>query len=90
MELDLSALAAEEGLAPAALLFSETPSRLVVTVAPAYAEDFRRALAGTPCRRLGAVADGERLRVRGPGGATWIDAALADLKEAWQRPLRDL
>jgi phosphoribosylformylglycinamidine synthase len=90
MELELSALAAGEGLAPAALLFSETPSRLVVTVAPVHAEDFARAMAATPCRRLGAVTQAHRLRVRGSEGETWIDATLADLKEAWQRPLRDL
>jgi phosphoribosylformylglycinamidine synthase len=88
--LDMAALAETEGLAPAALLFSETPSRLVVSVAPAHREEFEAALAGLPCARLGEVTDGDRLTVRGPGGAVWLDATLADLKAAWQAPLRDL
>jgi hypothetical protein len=28
--------------------------------------------------------------LRGGDGSLWVDAALADLKEAWQATLRDL
>ncbi|HKJ00254.1 MAG TPA: AIR synthase-related protein, partial [bacterium] len=90
LELELTGLAQAEGLAPAALLFAETPSRLVVTVAPEHAAAFETALAGVACHLLGRVTDGDRLIARGPDGAAWLDAPLADLKEAWQRTLRDL
>jgi phosphoribosylformylglycinamidine synthase subunit PurSL len=90
LELELGTLAAAEALSPAALLFSESPSRLVVTVAPAHAAAFEAALAGLPCHALGHVTSGARLTARGPGGAPWLDASLAGLKEAWQRTLRDL
>jgi phosphoribosylformylglycinamidine synthase len=90
LALELGALAAHEGLCPAALLFSESPSRLVVTVAPAQQAAFEAVLAGVPCHRLGTVTAAPRLVAHGPGGETWLDASLADLKEAWQRTLRDL
>ena len=90
LDLDMSALAQAEGLAPAALLFSESPSRLVVSVAPQNRTAFERALAGVPCHALGTVSGGARLTARGPGGAVWLDAPLAELKEAWQRTLREL
>jgi phosphoribosylformylglycinamidine synthase len=90
LALELGALAAHEGLSPAALLFSESPSRLVVTVAPAQQAAFEAVLAGVPCHRLGTVTAAPRLLAHGPGGETWLDASLADLKEAWQRTLRDL
>jgi phosphoribosylformylglycinamidine synthase len=89
MSLELGALARQEGLAPFELLFSETPSRLVVTVTPAHAAAFERHLAGVPCRRLGEVTHNGRLTARGDSQA-WLDAPLADLKEAWQKTLREL
>jgi hypothetical protein len=38
---------------------------------------------------LGEVTTGDRLTVRG-GGSEWVDANLGDLKEAWQKTLREL
>ncbi|MBI4082996.1 MAG: phosphoribosylformylglycinamidine synthase [Candidatus Lambdaproteobacteria bacterium] len=89
MELDLGPLAAREQLAPAALLFSESASRLVVTVRPEHAAAFERELAGLPCHRLGTVAAHDRLAIRS-GATVWLDLPLARLKEAWQAPLREL
>jgi phosphoribosylformylglycinamidine synthase len=90
LTLHLGALAATERLAPAALLFSESPCRLVVTVAPDHAADFEAALAGLPCHPLGEVTRAPRLLVHGADGPPWLDAPLAELKEAWQNTLRDL
>lgn len=44
---------------------------------------FESHLTGVPCVRVGAVTGGDRLVIRGDGGAV-IDAPLADLKAAWQ------
>ncbi|MDH4249147.1 MAG: AIR synthase-related protein, partial [Deltaproteobacteria bacterium] len=90
LTLDLSALAASEGLRPLELLFSESPSRLVVSVLPEHAKAFEAALAGHACHLLGGVVKESRLLARGTDGAVWLDAPLADLKESWQATLREL
>ena len=89
MALELSGLAQAEGLEAEALLFSESPSRLVVTVPPALRADFETCMAGLPCHFLGRVNAEDRLVIQGTEGHPWIDATLPALKEAWQAPLRD-
>jgi len=70
------------------LLFSESNSRFVVEVEPDKAGAFEAAMAGVPCGRIGTVTDDGAFRVVGLGGGTVVDEPLADLKEAWQAPLR--
>jgi len=84
MELDLSPLG---NLDPAVLLFSESQSRFVVTVAPEFHGPFEQALAGSSLYRLGEVTANARLCVL-HGETTFVDAALEELKAAWQAPLR--
>jgi len=70
------------------VLFSESHSRFLVEVAPENREAFERTLAGLPAARIGEVTDDARLRITGLAGRVVIDASVADLKEAWQAPLR--
>jgi phosphoribosylformylglycinamidine synthase len=74
--------------AEAVLLFSESNTRFLCEVAPANAAAFEAALAGVPLARLGEVTSGDRLEILGAGGVKLIDGAIAELKEAWQKPLR--
>jgi phosphoribosylformylglycinamidine synthase II len=78
------------GLAQAdvVLLFSESNTRFLCEVAPTNAAAFEAALAGVPLARIGEVAAGERLEILGSSGAKLIDGSIAELKEAWQKPLR--
>jgi phosphoribosylformylglycinamidine synthase len=75
--------------ADALLLFSESASRFVVEVPPnaqgAFEAMFRAA--AVPFGRIGQVTGTTRVQVEGARG-TVIDLPLADLKEAWQKPLR--
>ncbi len=72
------------------LLFSETPSRLLVTVRPGDRTDFEKHFAGCAVSPLGEVtADGE-LRIIGLEGEVLVRASIHELKEAWQAPLREL
>ncbi len=94
MELDFTALAKAEGLAPDALLFSETPSRLVVAVPPARRAEFEHMMKGVPCHMLGTVSEGGRFTISGGanesgGGTDWVDASISELKAAWQETLRE-
>lgn len=70
-------------------LFSESTTRFVVEVRPEHAQAFRDCV-GTdvPLRPIGATVKEPRLRIAGGNGEWIVWASLADLKEAWQRPLR--
>jgi phosphoribosylformylglycinamidine synthase len=76
------------GLSDAALLFSESATRFVVEVSPANVAAFQSCLEGVPLFRLGQTCKESRLRVAGAGGEWVVWAQLAQLKEAWQKPLR--
>jgi phosphoribosylformylglycinamidine synthase subunit PurSL len=68
-------------------LFSETPSRFVVTVRPEQAVAFETSLQGLPWAAVGHVSDTPALRVVGRSGALIIEAGIDRLKAAWQTPL---
>ncbi|QDT17319.1 Phosphoribosylformylglycinamidine synthase subunit PurL [Alienimonas californiensis] len=72
-----------ESLSDAAALFSESNTRFLMEVAADQAAAFERHLADVPHARLGAVTGGDRLVIRGADGPL-IEAALIDLKAAWQ------
>jgi phosphoribosylformylglycinamidine synthase subunit PurSL len=72
------------------LLFSESASRLLVTVHPDKAEAFEKAMAGTVCAQIGAVVAGSAVTVTGLSGAVVVKSDISELKAAWQAPLKDL
>jgi hypothetical protein len=43
---------------------------------------------GLPCKPIGQTFKEPRLRIAGSSGEWIVWASLADLKEAWQKPLR--
>jgi phosphoribosylformylglycinamidine synthase len=92
--ITLADVAREEAAAhDAALLFSESPTRFVLEVRPAHAALLERQFQGLPLGRLGTVAGADsdsppRLTIRGIYDSVVIDRTVADLKSAWQRPLR--
>jgi phosphoribosylformylglycinamidine synthase len=74
----------------ACLLFSESNTRFLCEVPPEVCQRFAQALDGVPHAVVGRVESDSRLRISGTEtvGTLVIDAELADLKEAWQKPLR--
>ncbi len=70
------------------LLFSESQSRFVVTVRPENRERFEQIMGDTGCAAVGEVTGGTRFDVIGLGGTEIIASEIAELKEAWQSPLR--
>ncbi|MDF1579621.1 MAG: phosphoribosylformylglycinamidine synthase subunit PurS [Desulfuromonadales bacterium] len=72
------------------ILFSESQSRLLVTVHPAHRDRFEQLFAGQVWALIGTVVSGGKLRVEGLAGEGVIEAGIDDLKEAWQAPLREL
>jgi phosphoribosylformylglycinamidine synthase len=84
MDVDLTALGVKSNVAA---LFSESQSRFVVTVSPANASAFEAVMGSCPITRLGEVIPEKRFKLTGFEGAR-LSVPLAELKEAWQRPLR--
>lgn len=80
----------EEEWTDAALLFSESASRLLVTVRPENAEAFEAAMGDDCCARIGKVIEEPVLSIEAIEGNTIVRAELAELKEVWQCTLREL
>jgi phosphoribosylformylglycinamidine synthase len=73
-----------------ALLFSESASRHLVTVHPEKRDQFESIMSGNCFASIGVVTEEPVLTVTGLSGSTVVQAGLADLKEAWQKTLREL
>jgi len=69
------------GLPSASALFSESPSRMVVSTARAADLERLASRIGVPCLRLGVVAGG-RLLIR-QAGRRLVDLAVNRIREAW-------
>ena len=88
MDVELLKVPAERLNKDAQVLFSESASRFVVTVAPENREKFVQAMEGVPCEAIGHVRDDDRFLVRGLDGMLVIDTIAGALKDSWQSPLR--
>ncbi|MFN0197248.1 MAG: phosphoribosylformylglycinamidine synthase subunit PurL [Planctomycetaceae bacterium] len=76
-----------QSLEDAAILFSESNSRLLLEVLPENRQQIEAALKGIPHAVIGEVTAEPRLIVRGTEQDIVIDADIAALKAAWQKPL---
>jgi phosphoribosylformylglycinamidine synthase len=71
------------------LLFAESATRFLVEVPQGNSAAFAACLGNEfPVRRIGETVAATRLRIAGRSGEWIVWANLADLKEAWQAPLR--
>ena len=75
-------------LSDEAKLFSESQTRFLVEVKPENAAKFEACFARLPIAKIGVTVGEPRLRIAGSGGDWLIWVKLAELKEAWQKPLR--
>jgi phosphoribosylformylglycinamidine synthase len=87
MDIDLRAVLSVNDLRDDLTLFSESPSRFVVTVQPADVAAFEADLQGLPWAAVGRVTETRTFRVVGRSGAPIIEADIGRLKAAWQKPL---
>ncbi len=93
MTLDLSRVLWKgdaAGKGDCALLFSESASRHLVTVHSEQRERFEAIMSGNCFASIGVVTEDQQLSITGLNGAHVITAGLAELKEAWQKTLREL
>jgi phosphoribosylformylglycinamidine synthase len=70
-----------------AILFSESNTRFLVEVAPEESQRFEEAMGGVELAVIGEVTEGDKFEVYGLSEEKLISVSLAELKEAWQKPL---
>jgi phosphoribosylformylglycinamidine synthase II len=88
-ELQLANLPTAGPLTAESLLFSESNTRFLCEVSEERAAAFEADLAGIPFAHVGMVRDDDRFIIAGGEQSTpLIDAAITQLKEAWQSTLR--
>ena len=90
ISVDLSKVETQGELTPAQILFSESASRLLVTVHPENQGRFSTLFARQSCALLGEVTTTTQLQVIGTDKVSLIAASLDELKAAWQAPLREM
>jgi phosphoribosylformylglycinamidine (FGAM) synthase-like enzyme len=69
-------------------LFSESASRFVVEVEPKHQKDFEKMMKGLPVACIGTVESSPEFVVYGLKKDPVIQLNIAEIKEAWQKPLR--
>jgi phosphoribosylformylglycinamidine synthase II len=69
------------------ILFSESNSRFLVEVAPQDRESFEQAMKGVDLAAIGEVTKDDKLEIYGVKGKKVVSTPIAELKEAWQKPL---
>ena len=89
MHLDLASVPRDESItADYVLLFSESNSRFVLSIAREKREVFEAAMAGIAYGLMGTVVETKDFVVKGLGGETVIRTTIDQLKERWQRTFR--
>jgi phosphoribosylformylglycinamidine synthase len=87
IDADISAIPVDGALRADFLLFSESQSRFIVTVAGRKRKEFERMMDGRPLARIGRVTESRVLRLFDGGKRLFVSADIFKLKEAWQKPL---
>jgi len=70
------------------ILFSESNTRFLVEVAVKDKGRFEKAMAGVDFAEIGRVTVDDKFEVYGINGERVVSVPVAELKEAWQKPLR--
>jgi phosphoribosylformylglycinamidine synthase subunit PurSL len=87
MDIDLRPVPGASDLRDDLTLFSESPSRFVITVHPEDVAAFEATLQGLAWAAVGQVNEMGTFRVIGRSGAFIIETDISRLKAAWQKPL---
>ncbi|SEA45720.1 phosphoribosylformylglycinamidine synthase subunit II [Desulfuromusa kysingii] len=89
MEIDLTEVDTTTAIREDKILFSESQSRLLVTVHVENQANFEALFAAQSCSNIGQVVDGD-LIINGLQGQRLLHQSLEQLKQAWQAPLREM
>jgi phosphoribosylformylglycinamidine synthase len=88
VEIDLDKMPrAKDNVEEVSLLFSESPSRILVEVAPDCEKGFLKAMRGVVVARIGLTLANPVLRVISLDGRILLEEGLRELKARWQKTL---
>ncbi|MBU0484863.1 MAG: phosphoribosylformylglycinamidine synthase [Proteobacteria bacterium] len=87
LDIDLREVPAKNIDRDDTLLFSESQSRLVVTISPDKVGAFEDVMSNTGWAKIGRVTEEYILQVTGLGGTTVINSGMSDLKASWQKTI---
>jgi phosphoribosylformylglycinamidine synthase subunit PurSL len=90
MQIDLAMVDKDSDIREDKLLFSESQSRLLVTVHPQHKDDFEALFVNQSCSCIGQVVADADLVINGLQGQSLVRQSLEQLKQAWQAPLREM
>ncbi len=86
-EIDLGKIPAENVTRDDTILFSETPSRFVISVKPANKAAFEERMSKHSLAVIGEVNESNALKISGLSGLKIMDNDIWEMKEAWRAPL---
>lgn len=72
------------------LLFSQSNSRFVVTVAADKQKEFEKTMKNVTCAKVGKVTKEGKLVIEGFDGVVVVDSGIDSLKSAWKKTLEGL
>jgi phosphoribosylformylglycinamidine synthase len=90
VKADLRNVSTPEKMRADQILFSETPSRFLVTVRPEQREAFEGIFGGQNLGLIGVVTEAPILRIDGLQGELLVEENIDALKAAWQAPLEEM
>ncbi|MBW2108267.1 MAG: phosphoribosylformylglycinamidine synthase subunit PurS [Deltaproteobacteria bacterium] len=90
MAIDLSKIPGSGGLRPHTLLYSESPGRFIVTVAPEDRSAFEALMRDAAFACVGTVSEGQDLVIGDPDRPAWIRLSVTRLLSAWKGPFGGL
>ncbi len=83
-EIDLADIAAnDETMAEERLLFCESPSRFILSVAKESIDEFEKIMSGSACVKAGTVTDTARIFIK-RSGRLLVDTDMARIRTAWE------
>lgn len=90
LEVDLSQVPAADKLTDGELLFAESNSRFIVTVAPEHSDVFEALFRDLPCESIGKVSAEKVLRIKGLQGKTLLNAPVSALRHSFKGTLHGI
>lgn len=90
LEVDLGKVPTDVAMREDKLLYSESASRLLVTIKPGNQKRFEDLFSDQVCACIGLVSGDEYLKIIGLQSKVMVHSTIDDLKEAWQSPLREM
>ena len=90
MQVDLDRVPASGITRDAALLFSESAGRFIVTIDPGKRQNFEKLFEPKTCACIGTVTALPQFEIRGLDRTPLLSVEVSTLKAAWKKPFGDL